>query len=79
MAVPKRIKDFYSLVMDFVKKCNDDHVAAFGSMSAFFILLSLFPFLILINPVALHILDPHLRVCEQVIVGTGLRALGTAE
>lgn len=46
MAVPKRIKDFYSLVMDFVKKCNDDHVAAFGSMSAFFILLSLFPFLI---------------------------------
>ena len=32
--------------MDFIKKCNDDHVAAFGSMSAFFMLLSLFPFLI---------------------------------
>lgn len=46
MSMPKRVKDLYALVMDFIKKCNDDHVAAFGSMSAFFMLLSLFPFLI---------------------------------
>ncbi|MDO5145764.1 MAG: YihY/virulence factor BrkB family protein [Eubacteriales bacterium] len=46
MAIPKRMKNLYELIMDFMKKCNDDHVAAFGSMSAFFILLSLFPFLI---------------------------------
>jgi len=36
----------YQLVMDFFKKCNDDHVTAFGSMSAFFMLLSIFPFMI---------------------------------
>ena len=46
MTIKKRIGDLYQLVMDFIKKCNDDHVAAFGSMSAFFMLLSLFPFLI---------------------------------
>ena len=45
--IPKRRAiDFYQLVMDFLKKCNDDHVAAFGAMSAFFFLLSLFPFMI---------------------------------
>ncbi len=42
----KRGKNLYQLVMDFLKKCNDDHVGAFGAMSAFFILLSLFPFMI---------------------------------
>lgn len=36
----------YRLVSDFLKKCDDDHVAAFGAMSAFFILLSFFPFMI---------------------------------
>lgn len=41
-----RIKKLYLLVMDFLKKCNDDHVTAFGAMSAFFILLSVFPFMI---------------------------------
>lgn len=46
MKISKRVKNLYLLVMDFIKKCNDDHVAAFGSMSAFFMLLSLFPFLI---------------------------------
>lgn len=46
MSISKRVKNLYALVMDFIKKCNDDHVAAFGSMSAFFMLLSLFPFLI---------------------------------
>ena len=46
MSISKRVKNLYTLVMDFIKKCNDDHVAAFGSMSAFFMLLSLFPFLI---------------------------------
>lgn len=46
MNISKRVKNLYTLVMDFFKKCNDDHVAAFGSMSAFFMLLSLFPFLI---------------------------------
>lgn len=46
MAVSKRWKKLYLLIMDFVKKCDDDHVAAFGAMSAFFVLLSLFPFMI---------------------------------
>lgn len=46
MRIPNRVKSLYSLVMDFIKKCNDDHVAAFGAMSAFFMLLSLFPFMI---------------------------------
>lgn len=46
MRIPNRVKNLYSLVMDFVKKCNDDHVAAFGAMAAFFMLLSLFPFMI---------------------------------
>lgn len=46
MAKLNRVKNLYSLVMDFLKKCNDDHVAAFGAMSAFFMLLSMFPFMI---------------------------------
>lgn len=46
MRIPNRVKSLYSLIMDFIKKCNDDHVAAFGAMSAFFMLLSLFPFMI---------------------------------
>ena len=46
MPARKRVKDLYELVMDFLKKCSDDHVGAFGAMSAFFILLSIFPFMI---------------------------------
>ena len=46
MPARKRIKNLYELVMDFLKKCSDDHVGAFGAMSAFFILLSIFPFMI---------------------------------
>ena len=42
----RRMKDLLSLLSDFTKKCNDDHVTAFGSMAAFFILLSLIPFMI---------------------------------
>ncbi len=42
----RRLKDLYDLITDFIKKCNDDHVAAFGAMSAFFILLSILPFMI---------------------------------
>ena len=38
--------ELYQLVMDFFKKCNDDHVPAFGAMSAFFMILSTFPFMI---------------------------------
>ena len=36
----------YQLCTDFLKKCTDDHVSAFGAMSAFFMLLSFFPFMI---------------------------------
>ena len=46
MPARKRIKNLYELVMDFLKKCSDDHVGAFGAMSAFFILISIFPFMI---------------------------------
>lgn len=46
MGILSRIIVLYQLVMDFVKKCNDDHVPAFGSMSAFFMLLSMFPFML---------------------------------
>lgn len=46
MSKKSRAERLYQLVMDFFKKCNDDHVTAFGAMSAFFILLSIFPFLI---------------------------------
>ena len=46
MPARKRIKNLYELVMDFLKKCSDDHVGAFGAMSAFLILLSIFPFMI---------------------------------
>ena len=46
MPARKRVKDLYELVMDFLKKSSDDHVGAFGAMSAFFILLSIFPFMI---------------------------------
>ena len=42
MPARKRVKDLYELVMDFLKKCSDDHVGAFGAMSAFFILLSVY-------------------------------------
>ena len=35
MPARKRIKNLYELVMDFLKKCSDDHVGAFGAMSAF--------------------------------------------
>lgn len=42
----RRIRNLILLVRDFLKKCNDDHVTAFGSMAAFFILLSLIPFMI---------------------------------
>ena len=31
MTIKKRIRDLYQLVMDFIKKCNDDHVAAFDN------------------------------------------------
>ena len=30
MPARKRVKDLYELVMDFLKKCSDDHVGAFG-------------------------------------------------
>ena len=30
MPARKRIKNLYELVMDFLKKCSDDHVGAFG-------------------------------------------------
>lgn len=46
MNMPNRVNHLYALARDFIKKCSDDHVTAFGSMSAFFILLSFFPFLI---------------------------------
>lgn len=46
MSALKRVKNLYDLVMDFLKKCSDDHVSAFGAMSAFFMLLSVFPFMI---------------------------------
>ncbi|MDO4975863.1 MAG: YihY/virulence factor BrkB family protein [Eubacteriales bacterium] len=42
----KRLQDLYQLIIDFIKKCNDDHVTAFGAMSAFFFLLSLLPFML---------------------------------
>ena len=42
----KRLINLYQLITDFVKKCNDDHVGAFGAMAAFFILLSIIPFMI---------------------------------
>lgn len=35
-------------ISDYFKKCSDDHVSAFGAMSAFFIVLSAFPFLLII-------------------------------
>ena len=41
-----RLKNLYQLVTDFLKKCSDDHVGAFGAMAAFFMLLSVFPFMI---------------------------------
>ncbi len=41
-----RIRSLLRLIEDFIKKCTDDHVAPFGAMSAFFMLLSIFPFLI---------------------------------
>ena len=52
MAMSERVKKIYTLTMDFLKKCDDDHVAAFGAMSAFFMLLSLFPFMIFLLTVA---------------------------
>ncbi len=42
----RRFKDLLQLIMDFTKKCNEDHITAFGAMSAFFILLSFIPFMI---------------------------------
>ena len=42
----RRLKDLFQLIMDFTKKCNEDHITAFGAMSAFFILLSFIPFMI---------------------------------
>ena len=42
----KRLINLYQLISDFVKKCNDDHVGAFGAMAAFFMLLSIIPFMI---------------------------------
>ncbi len=41
-----RLQLILQLGFDYVKKCNDDHVGAFGAMSSFFILIALFPFLI---------------------------------
>jgi len=46
MVKQSKAERLYLLFMDFFKKCNDDHVTAFGAMSAFFILLSVLPFLI---------------------------------
>ena len=40
-----RIQTLSELIMDFVTKCMDDHVSAFGAMAAFFMLLSVFPFM----------------------------------
>jgi len=42
----RRLKDLGLLIFDFNKKCNEDHITAFGAMSAFFILLSFIPFMI---------------------------------
>lgn len=41
-----RLRSIYELIIQFMIKCNDDHISAFGAMSAFFILLSLVPFMI---------------------------------
>lgn len=43
-----RLKGLFWLCLDFSKKCTEDHIAAFGAMSSFFILLSVFPFLVLL-------------------------------
>ena len=70
MSISKRVKNLYALVMDFIKKCNDDHVAGFGSMSAFFMLLSLFPFLIFfltLTKIAPFSKDDIINVLTQVI------------
>ena len=45
MPARKRVKDLYELVMDFLKKCSDDHVEHLGDVRLF-ILLSIFPFMI---------------------------------
>lgn len=42
------IRGLFELSMDFSKKCTEDHISAFGAMAAFFILLSMFPFMVLL-------------------------------
>ena len=42
------MKDLYNRVMKFVQKVNDDHVAAYAAQSAFFLVLSLIPIILLL-------------------------------
>ena len=42
----KRVRNLYQLFTDYIKKCNDDHVGAFGAMCSFFVILSVFPIMI---------------------------------
>ncbi|MCD8018213.1 MAG: YihY/virulence factor BrkB family protein [Clostridiales bacterium] len=48
MKLPDSLKKHYVTIEDFMMKCTDDHVTAFGAMSAFFLLLTVFPIMILL-------------------------------
>ena len=49
------LKSLYQVIWDFVSKCMDDHVGAFGAMAAFFTLLSVFPFMMFLFTLMKHI------------------------
>ena len=42
------IKKVYKVIYDFTDKLNEDHVYAYATQSAFFIIISAFPLLLLV-------------------------------
>ena len=61
----------FQTIMDFVCKCMNDHVSAFGAMAAFFMLLSAFPFLIFFLTLTRHIryftMEDMITVVERIL------------
>ena len=55
MKKKKLFRALNQTLWDFITKCMDDHVSAFGAMAAFFMLLSAFPFMIFFLTLTRHI------------------------
>lgn len=67
----KRFSNLNQLLLDYFKKCNDDHINAFGAMAAFFIIMSVFPIMIF-----LLMMTRYLPITKENIITAITDAMG---